>query len=585
VLFSSTLLAYAPSFFYDFVDDDWQQIFFNPRIQSWSFLPQILREHLWTFMTGSEHVHYYRPVFSIWLLINRSVYDVAPMGWHISTVFAHLCVVALVYLLAKRLLGSAKAGVVAALLFAIHPARVESVAWIAGVSEPLFTIFILIAFLAYLQAREPGAPAKWWGLSIFAFGLGIFAKESAAVFPLTVFAYEMLFPQPTTLAFAGKLRSAIAKSLYYAPMLLLYMLARLFAFGGMMHVAARSTTKILFLGLPSVMWFYCEHLILPFRLSHIYDPAYQPGTGQIVVPCIGVLLTVTAVVYCARKSKVLSFAAIWIVIYLLLILTAGFYSSIDLLHDRYLYVPSIGFAILVVGILQRLPRSSAAQIIRTGVVVTMVAAYLTVTLYEERFFANNSTVYARAAELAPNSYLANMLYGLVLMDQGNVDGSLKQLQKANEIAHGNCLTLSTLGLWNYHYKNYSESESYYLKSIAGKSTAGRSCSDAAMFYGLGKTRLAMGRPEAAIGPLREATVRNPGSLNYRLELGSALVLAGRLPEAIDEYQTTLESNPQEEGLRRYIELLRQRMASESKNAPSHERSPETGTRSSPGGVP
>ena len=136
-------VIYIPSLFSEFVRDDHRQIVENPQIQSWDYLPRLFSTHLWS-QAGSERaVHFYRPLFSLWMLVVNTIGGLSPAWWHFSSIFLHAVTTFVVYKLCESLLRSRVAALCAASLFAVHPIHVDAVSWVSASNEILFTLLAL----------------------------------------------------------------------------------------------------------------------------------------------------------------------------------------------------------------------------------------------------------------------------------------------------------------------------------------------------------------------------------------------------------------------------------------------------------
>ena len=149
-----TFMAYFSTLGYEFVYDDQGQIVENSFIKSWSFAPQYFTKHVWSHIHTDQAGDSYRPVFLLWLLINRTLFGLSPFLWHFAVIAVHLLVTLLVYILARRLVKDELTAIMAALIFGLHPVHIEAVAWISGVTEPLLALFLISAFLFYMDWRE-----------------------------------------------------------------------------------------------------------------------------------------------------------------------------------------------------------------------------------------------------------------------------------------------------------------------------------------------------------------------------------------------------------------------------------------------
>jgi uncharacterized membrane protein len=184
----STFVLYVGTATFGFVYDDVLQVLDNASIRSWNYLGHY-------FTSPVVQTPYYRPLFTLWLRLNYALFGTHAAGWHVASVLLHVAATALVFLVARRLSERAGVALVAALIFGVHPIHVESVAWISGVCDPLYSVFFLAAFLAYLKSREQNQQnaTKWKAIALLLCGFSLFSKEPAATFPAIVCAYEYLF--------------------------------------------------------------------------------------------------------------------------------------------------------------------------------------------------------------------------------------------------------------------------------------------------------------------------------------------------------------------------------------------------------
>src|SRR5271163_3486280 len=147
-----TFVVYSGSLSFDFVWDDWPQIVNNPLIRSWNNLPRAFGSDLWYHV--ARHQVYYRPLFVAWSMLNYTLFGLRPWGWHLGAVVLHVGAVTAVFWLARRLGLEYWTSALAALVFALHPVHIEPVAWVSAASDTMVTIFVALAFAAFLKGRE-----------------------------------------------------------------------------------------------------------------------------------------------------------------------------------------------------------------------------------------------------------------------------------------------------------------------------------------------------------------------------------------------------------------------------------------------
>jgi hypothetical protein len=358
-----TFVAYMGTLRYDFVSDDVHVIVQNPFVQSWSFAPRYFTEHLWSFKTPVGN--YYRPIFLVWLAINHTLFGLNPVGYHLTTVLAHLAVTLLVFHLARRLTGDPATAAIASILFGLHPAHIEGVAWISGVSEPLLAVFLIGSFLCYLRYRDASNGRRSWLIaSLVLAALAAFEKETGVILPALIFAYEVIFrrskddaeiepassePRGSWLR-ADCLRRALIRSLPFGAIAAFYVAVRVAVLGspGGRPVSHLSLSTIA-LTWPSLLWDYAKILVWPIDLSVFYETPYvvRPGFSNFVLPLFAVAMSACVFWLLAHRSRGGRLAAVWLVLPILPLLNLSVFRWGDLVHDRYMYLPSIGFVLIL----------------------------------------------------------------------------------------------------------------------------------------------------------------------------------------------------------------------------------------------
>ncbi len=350
----ATMLVYLPVLWYEFVSDDRYQIVGNPHITSWYFLPRFFTGHVWSHVEPSIPVNHYRPVFLVWLRVNHMLFGFAPWGWHLTLVGIHLMVTFLVFLLARRISSDEWVAGIAALVFSLHPVHIESVAWVSGASDPLAATFLIAAFLCYfLRAERNGRWDARLAVSWLLYALALLSKETAVILPFIIFTYEWIFGARATEASCLKncqkrLQAALWPAVPYVVLSGVYLVARGFVLKGLAHVETVLPLSTLALTLPSVLWFYIKHLLWPVALNGMYELPYvsRPDLAHFWLPLTAVVVMAAGLEWSAARSKQIAFAASWLVFPILPVLDPSFQPKDNLVHDRFLYIPSVGLALM-----------------------------------------------------------------------------------------------------------------------------------------------------------------------------------------------------------------------------------------------
>src|SRR5262245_43158538 len=187
-LLLAALIPFLTALGNDFAYDDRTQILQNEFIRSISNVPKALVTEAWFWRQQQDKdptkdnkatTPYYRPIFTVYLMLGWQLFQDSAGAWHFANVLMHLIVVFLVFVVIEKVTGEMWLAALSALIFAVHPLRSETVAWVSGLTDLLLAILLLSSFCPYLSLREKGAYKYLLG-SFGLYLLAIFSKEPAA---------------------------------------------------------------------------------------------------------------------------------------------------------------------------------------------------------------------------------------------------------------------------------------------------------------------------------------------------------------------------------------------------------------------
>ncbi|MGD0792534.1 MAG: tetratricopeptide repeat protein [Terriglobales bacterium] len=409
-----TFVVYSGSLSFDFVWDDWPQIVNSPIIRTWSNLPRAFGSDLWYHV--ARHQVYYRPLFVAWSMLNYTLFGLRPWGWHLGAVLLHVGTVAAVFWLARRLGLEYWTAALTALIFALHPIHIEPVTWISAASDTMVTMFAALAFGAFLNGRDPERNrerkkrAAWWFASLALLACALLTKEMAVVFSALVGIYVWLHPAQRQASQGQRFRGAAMEAVPYIVVTLAYALLRkhalLLATGqfnpnhGMMDVART---------LPLVLAIYLRQLLVPVGITGLYYTPYVTGAilSQVVAPAAVLGAALIGLWYWSRRAgnPIVAFAGLWLLVGLAPALYLRNFGNGDFVRDRYMYLPSIGFAILAAIGLRRLPsiKRWSAQAVQAGAVLVLCSSYVCASIAQQVYWGNDLLLLARGQSLYPGN--------------------------------------------------------------------------------------------------------------------------------------------------------------------------------------
>jgi cytochrome c-type biogenesis protein CcmH/NrfG len=613
------LLVFAGALGYIFVDDDVDQIYNNPCLRSWDWLPQYFTHNVWSRPGTADLVsNYYRPLFLVWLRLNYLVFEREPAGWHAAAILLHAAATLLVFLLAMRTLRDRIAAGFAGLFFAVHPLHVESVAWISGANEAEYALLSLAAVLCYLrwregkdiefQASDSGPKAirgsgraagsssgissrkfLWFLLSLVCYALSLLAKETAATICALIFLYEWKrrrgLPRPGKPAAgcrptaqgmppepvpappgAGSRWNAALRAAWitlpYLAVTAAYMVVRALVLHGLAPDKGShpSLASVLF-SLPETASFYLRKLLWALPMSQRYPIRLVagPGLATFVWPLAAALAALWGLWIWGRRDAAAAIASAWLLLPLAPpVLAIARFRFYDLVHDRYLYLPTVGLAMLMALAVRRLrPGGRSVGGVPVGQVALLCALTCLlggITAWQARYWSNALPLYRHAAEVAPHNPLAlSQLGTLLALEQHDPQAGLQLMDRAVSEAPDDFDTLLAAGVLRGSLRDYARALPPLLRACRLRPQL------RAPHYWLGVVYMGMAQSGYAEAELREAIRLVPDAPNQRLLLGAVLENQNRLDDARAQYVAELQVKPDSAGARARLAGLEMRL--------------------------
>lgn len=532
-----TSLVYLPSVSFGFVADDTSQILANSHIHSAQYIPTYFTSHVWAQVAmnpGEQPAPYYRPVFLMWLLGNYLLFGYGTAGWHASVVLLHVLVTLLVYALAKRLTSDWRIAAAAALLFGVYPVHIEAVDWVSGASEPIMAAPFLAAIICYIESLRSRRSALWLALSVACYAAAIYAKETAIVLPAILIAYELL-PRGNR-----NYRTIAGRVAWFAGITVVYLAMRSYALRGI-HARDVPVSTFLFT-LPSAGAFYIRHLLLPIHLSFFYNLSYVRGfqAAAVLAPLGWICLVLGFLLAWARVNRIAAFAAFWAAITILPPLYLPAFLQYELVHDRYLYLPSVGFCLLAAmaaaGIASAFPRWRWAA---AGAVAVCALAYAALTVHQGTYWANEAALFTRSFEIGNQNWSAERNYAYALSRSGRCTEALPMLTTFAQRDSNDSKSMFALGSCYFHLGRLDEAESMM------RLTAALAPHYQQPHLVMAVIKLQQGRLKEAADNWNDA-VRSQGSneeLSVHYVHGEILKAQGDLLDAAEEFRKELQIQP------------------------------------------
>ena len=568
--------AFLPALGAGFVDwDDDRNLVDNPNYRGLG--PRQLQ-----WMLTATWMGHYIPLTWVTFGLNFLAGGMDPRGYHLGNMLLHAASAGLFFLVARRLL--ARAGrpaavdwgaAAAALLFALHPLRVESVAWVTERRDVLCAFFYLVAVLAYLRGVDTGGRLRggWLAASLVAFAAALLSKAMAMTLPLTLLVMDVYPLRRRAIGW----RALITEKLGH---LALAAAAAAVASWAVTRGAAWTGYDTYGLGARLAMsayafWFYPWKLVWPVGLSPLYElPArVDLAETRFLWPAVAVGLVTIALVACRRRWP--GALAAWVHSMIVLAPVSGVaHAGYQLAHDRYSYLSGLGFAVLAGGgiawlIGQRERRrvsgpvfgaamgGAALALVGLGIGTwehtkiwrdsaslwtAAVAAdpscalcrhKLGNTLFAARRYREAEAELQRAARLRPERAGPHVSLGALLVEQGRYADADAELRHARELSPRSAEALANLGALRAREGRNGEAIALLRGALGLAPWLGRARVNLALaLSNAGTERARAGRLDEATALFAEAAELLPEDANAWRNLGQALVEQGKPADAV-----------------------------------------------------
>jgi tetratricopeptide (TPR) repeat protein len=505
----------------------------SPWSSGWSDVPKFFIHDI--FFDGTAHSVYYRPVAMTYGFLVGGLTGGAP-GWlHLMAIFLHVAVILLAYAFGRRFFGDEKMALLTAVLFGLHPSKVESVAWIgSSCVDALSGIFFFASMIAFLRWRESGA-LHWLAASVSIFAVAMFTKETMLCIPILIAAYLWLMTPP-----AERISRILRTVLPYGVVCTVYLAIR----HRVIQPAAPTAeyihptfTHSNWWTAPYAIWWYLGHLLLPWGLSVEYAPhvVEHPTLFGFVLPAAGVLLLSAAAcwLWLRQRSRRAAFLFFWFV---LTLAPAIVVAPMVLQHDRYLYLPCYAFCALIAWALLHLGNRPGWTRLITALCV--VALWAGLSWHETSYWDCDKALWSRVLQISPSQPKAILEVASLYQQSGDTAKALSILDDGFRYRPNSVNLWSSRANILYDNKQFDQARIAYLKVMQLTEPAPGNVVEAkishlraAAAHQLARMDLAADNFQAAEAYIRTAIALDYKGVGFHGVLSHCLFGEGRVTEA------------------------------------------------------
>lgn len=505
------IIVYSNTFGNAFLWDDEILVVKNSYIRSWKHLPHLFTRDL--FYGRWKLGNYYRPLQSLSYLTDYSLYKLNPAGYHLTNLLFHLLGAILIYAILNLIQKNKKVSLLTALLFVVHPIHTQAVTYISGRADPMVAFFIFFSLYLYIRSIDLDKKAYYFAsLALFVFAL--LTKEIAIVFPFLLILYDFSFKR-----YAQGKTPVFLKYRYLTLFLILglYVALRcsLLNFGQGVPSLGRVGLSLRLLTMSRVIFAYLGLLFLPLGLHmerevSLANSLLEPSLmlSLVLLTLIGIIIVRTY-----KYSRIIFFASLWF--FLALLPMSNIMPLTALMSEHWLYIPSLGFFIIVAIGLVRLSELKIAasakswRILMLLWVIGILAFYSFLTLRRNLDWRDGLTLCRSTLKYSPDNERVHNNLGNIYLREGRYGKAEDEYKEALKLdpylseAHHN------LGIIYSGRREYERAIEKYKEAL--KLNPGL----LETHYNLAIVYHKQGEKETALSQLKEALRLFPGNEHIR----------------------------------------------------------------------
>lgn len=556
LIVASIWFAFWPVFHNGFVDwDDGKILLQNPHYRGLGWA-----ELKWMFTT--VYMCHYQPLGWLSYAVDYSIWGLKPHGYFLTNLIIHTAAALCFYSVTRRLLqkatawpiGESRFGAgIATLLFAVHPLRVESVAWASERRDVLSGLFFVVSVLCYLRFNDGRGNGRggraWLAGSLLAFAASLLSKATGVGLPLVLLLLDWYplrrWHENSNKGAGWQATLLLLEKVPFAVMAALALVVALYAQNRSETIAALGSLGITarLLSAAYGLCFYVRKTILPVGLSPLvpmpehFDPLAAPFIASALT-----VLVAAAGLFVLRRRWPMGIALVVYYVVLLLPVMGLVQIGPQLVADRYSYLACLGFAVLAgVGVVmirrwvsQQYP-SVSLLLHLVGCVVLFVLVAL--TRLQTRVWHDSVTLFSCVLKHYPDSAVANVGKATALAERGRGAEAVPYFLRAVREKPSLVEAHYGLGLALLSQSQFEQAGASFENALRLRPQ------DVQAWINLGVSRLQQGDIKSSKAALERAVALEPQHVGALFNLGQVLARQDQVGEAIQYWRRALAEAP------------------------------------------
>lgn len=515
------LIIYANSLTGQFIWDDEYLVQKNVLIRNWSNLPKILTNEIGA--GAGKPFNYYRPLHVASYIIDYSLWGLNVTGYHLTSIILHILVTLCLYWFVLLLYNNRRLSLITSILFLTTPINVETIASISVRGDILSVLFMLLSFIFHINSFRTNKMSLHV-LLLLSYILALLSKENALILPALLLLYHYVFKR--------KINFRIFTLILITTVAYILLRSTILKPTSSWIIAVPQRMPGFFVAITN----YLRILIFPFDLHAEYGEKLFAFTNPKVV--LGIALSLALLIYGFMKKKnngLIFFSIYWFFITLLPV--SNVYPLAFYMTEHWLYLPSIGFFLLLAYGLNKLLTKDRLKVATIAFIAAFIIFYSYLTIRQNNYWKEPMSFFQRTLKYTPDSPRINNNLGTLYTDIGQYDKAIDYLNKAIRYDPYYIKAYNNLGNVYYKMGNREKAASFYEKALEIDPNYEEA------YYNLGIIYNEIGMKEKAEALLKKAIEVNPEYVKAYNNLAVIYIDVKKYKEAIALLHDAVKINP------------------------------------------
>jgi len=441
-------LAYSTAYNGEFIWDDRALIVENSNIKNWSNISKIFTENIYSGVGISSN--FYRPLQMLTYMVDYFLWGNSTCGYHFTNVALHILAALCVFWFVQILFENPLLSLLTAAFFVVHPIHTEAVSYISGRSDPMALCLMLLTFIFYINCTDINKFRTCLIIGV-SYALALLSRETTLILPVLILTYHYTFRK----------KIAVTGFITIIGVAAVYMLSRSVINPYVDTNMAKGAPLLQRLpGFFVALENYIKLLVLPLNLHMEYgSPIFKLSAPAVI------LTFVLSLFYALRKntSVLIKFSILWF--FITLFPVSNIIPVNAYMAEHWLYVPSIGFFLLLANGLTKMYYRKNLKWISIMITGLFLISWMFLTLRQNEYWKDKLTFYKRTLTYSPKSYRIVSNFGIFYQENGKYPEAIELYKKAIEIDPKSAAAYNNLGSVYYIMRNYNDAIICFKKAL------------------------------------------------------------------------------------------------------------------------